>query len=134
MSPKFATEKTNSQIPQEHILTFREDYRIIRMDDLNWVPQKRSIVQSKEGPSRTEWKGLGYYTDLVGATVALARAVVDDGDSDSLLSYVNELKDLQVSFYNQLESFLESKELRSYSRSEGKGRGRRKGVNKELDN
>ena len=73
------------------IVTINKDWRIDRMDVRNWEIQH--LVRIKEGKNagNAEWQGLGYYSTLRQALLALPDKMLDEVASGNLTDVKNAL-------------------------------------------
>ena len=73
------------------IITINKDWRIDRMDVRNWEIQH--LVKIKEGKNagNIEWQGLGYYSTLRQALLALPDKMLDDVANGTLTDVKNAL-------------------------------------------
>ena len=73
----------------------KSDYRISRMDSLNWFVEESYDVKKGKHAGEKAWKMVGYYTKLEHAALALFDILISvDGVSDmeELIDVISEAK------------------------------------------
>lgn len=70
-----------------------EDFRVKKMDDLNWALQCRRIPKEGKDKGVVLWDNFSYHQDLGSACLYAAQRLADEAvDIDALATYADRLK------------------------------------------